>query len=33
MKEDQNILERSLWAEREGIYTKYHDKFKVAQTK
>jgi len=33
MKEGQNVLERNLWEEREAIYTKYRDKFKVAQTK
>lgn len=33
MKGDQDILERNLWAEREVIYAKYHDKFKTAQTK
>ena len=33
MKEDQDTLERNLWAEREDIYAKYHDKFKTAQTK
>ncbi|CAA7259483.1 unnamed protein product [Cyclocybe aegerita] len=33
LKNDQEDLERQLWTEREAIYTKYHEKFKVAQTK
>ncbi|KAF8803746.1 hypothetical protein BYT27DRAFT_7109273 [Phlegmacium glaucopus] len=33
MKKDQDELERQLWTDREAIYTKYDEKFKVAQTK
>jgi len=33
MKKDQDELERRLWTDREAIYTKYDEKFKVAQTK
>ncbi|KAF9057490.1 hypothetical protein BJ165DRAFT_1420760 [Panaeolus papilionaceus] len=33
MKNDQDDLERKLWAEREAIYNKYHSKFKGTQTK
>ncbi|KAF8974712.1 hypothetical protein BDZ97DRAFT_45472 [Flammula alnicola] len=33
MKNDQQDLERHLWAEREAIYTKYQEKLKVAQNK
>lgn len=33
LKKDQDELERLLWSEREAIYTKYDEKFKVAQTK
>ncbi|KAF8165104.1 hypothetical protein B0H34DRAFT_223031 [Crassisporium funariophilum] len=33
MKTDQNELERSLWADREAIYRKYHEKLKIAQTR
>jgi len=33
LKQDQDELERRLWSDREAIYTKYDEKFKVAQTK
>ncbi|KAJ3503273.1 hypothetical protein NLJ89_g8505 [Agrocybe chaxingu] len=33
LRKDQDDLERQLWTEREALYTKYHEKFKVAQTK
>ncbi|KAF9535017.1 hypothetical protein CPB83DRAFT_755092, partial [Crepidotus variabilis] len=33
IKDDQNSLERKLYDDREAIYTKYHDKYKVAKNK
>jgi len=33
MKQEQNFLERELWAARESIYSKYDEKFKTAQFK
>jgi hypothetical protein len=33
IKEEQDILERNLWSEREAICTKYEDKFSRAHTK
>jgi hypothetical protein len=33
MKEDQDVLERRLWEDREVIYTKYDEKLKIAQNK
>lgn len=33
MKKDQDELEHRLWVDREAIYSKYDEKFKVAQTK
>ncbi|KDR83490.1 hypothetical protein GALMADRAFT_85687 [Galerina marginata CBS 339.88] len=33
IKTDQDELERRLWIDREAIYTKYHEKVKIANTK
>jgi len=33
LKKGQDELERRLWSDRQAIYTKYDEKFKVAQTK
>ncbi|KAH9482456.1 hypothetical protein JR316_0004556 [Psilocybe cubensis] len=33
IKSEQDDLERRLWADREAIYAKYHEKLKNAQTK